>query len=105
MTSCTALHMVEEFIGVPYRYYKEYPGSFVILKDGTRVPSRSKEYIKQPGYINDFEKIEGLCSKQGILNYAKAGNAKLISVTMTDLYNFTERQINLNPYFLARKEL
>jgi len=102
-TSCTALHMVEEYIQVPYRYYKTYPGSFVIFPDGSKIESKSKEYVKHPGYENDFEKIESIFAGKGILNYAKAGEAKIISVKTRDIFKVTKEHIEKDPHFLVRK--
>jgi aminoglycoside 3-N-acetyltransferase len=104
MNSCTSLHKVEEFLGVPYRYYKEYPGSFVIRPDGTKIPSRSKEYVKHPGFLNDFEKIEGIFNKEGILKYSKAGSAKIIAVRTKDIFNVTKKYFEKDSHFLVRKE-
>jgi len=104
MTSCTALHMIEEYMGVPYRHYREYPGSFVIHPDGTKTPTKAKEYVKYPGFKNDFEKIEGIFAKAGLLNYAKAGEAKIIAARMKPIFEFIKKQVTLNPFFLVRKE-
>ena len=104
MQTCTALHMAEELGKVSYRFYKEYPGSFVIYPDGKKVPSNSKSFIKQPGLINDFEKIESIYRDEGILNYAKAGTAKLIASKMSDIYRVTKKRLAQDPFFLVRKE-
>ncbi|MDQ1257671.1 MAG: aminoglycoside 3-N-acetyltransferase [Candidatus Hydrogenedentes bacterium] len=51
--SCSALHMAEEFMKVPYRWHRDFSGSTVILRDGTRVPATSIEFLRYEGYEND----------------------------------------------------
>ena len=75
---CTALHTVEELARVPYRYYRHFEGSTVIRADGTEVPARSVEFLRRSPYHNDFEKMEAVYRKEGLLRTMTVGNARII---------------------------
>ena len=88
-SSYTELHSVEEYMQVPYRYYRDFKGSFVILPDGTEVPSQSVEYLRKKGYINDFKKMEKVFSKHKALHTCRIGKAKIINVRIKDIFDIT----------------
>ena len=84
-TSCTALHMVEEVFEVPYRYYRTYPKSRVILPDGTEEPSRSTEFLRKEGFRNDFAKMERIFEDAGVVRKATVGEATIRSIRIRDV--------------------
>lgn len=101
---CTALHMVEEFMQVPYRYYRDFKRSKVILPDGRVVPSKSVEFLRKKGYYNDFEKMERIFLKEGILRICKVGNARIINAKIRDIFNVTRRYMESDIGFLLTPE-
>ena len=103
-SSCTALHMVEEFIQVPYRRYRDFNGSTVILPDGTEQPSRSVEFLRKPGYRNDFERVEDVFCREGILRIARVGRARIISARIRDIFRVTRAHMERDIGFLLSAE-
>ncbi len=85
MGSCTALHHVEDLMQVPYRYYRTFEGSVVVLPDGTRQPCRSVEFLPKPGIRQDFRQMEPVFAEYGVLRTTRVGNAKVINLRMRDL--------------------
>ena len=73
---CTALHMVEEIMQVPYRYYRDFAGSQVILPDGRAIPCPSVEFLRKAGYRNDFSKVEDILAEDGVLRTRRVGGGK-----------------------------
>lgn len=100
--ACTALHAVEEFVGVPYRRHRHYRGSVVILPDGRRLPSRSIEYLRQDGSGNDFAKMVGFFREAGVLRETRIGQAPCMAVRMADIFAVTRPRLGQNPRFLSR---
>ncbi len=97
---CTALHMVEEFMQVPYRRYRDFRYSKVILPDGTTLPSRSVEFLREEGYQNDFAKMAPIFAGEGILQRCQVGGALVTSVRIRDLFDLTKRYMEEDTYFL-----
>jgi len=100
--SCTALHAVEEFVGVPYRKHRDFQGSTVILADGSQIPSRSIEYLRQDGSSNDFAKVETLLDKQGVLHQVQIGNSRCTSVRIRDLFRIVRPLLERDSRFLSK---
>ncbi|HOF40783.1 MAG TPA: AAC(3) family N-acetyltransferase [Candidatus Hydrogenedentes bacterium] len=84
-SSATALHTAEEIVQVPYRHYRNFQGSVVIRPDGTHVPAESVEFLRNPGYANDFAKMDAVFERDGILRHARVGNALLTSARIRDV--------------------
>lgn len=102
--SCTALHAVEEFMQVPYRYYRDFRNCFVILPDGTKIPSKSVEYLRKDGYENDFQKMEKIFIEHNVLHTCKIGEAKIINVKIRDIFDITKRYLEKDIGFLLTAE-
>jgi len=100
--SCTALHAVEEFVGVPYRKHRDFKGSIVVHADGTRVPSSAIEYLRQDETTNDFEKMGEIFDRAGVLRKAQVGAAKCLAVRIRDLFQVTRPLLEKDPRFLSR---
>ena len=96
--SCTALHAVEEFVGVPYRKHRNYEGSVVILADGTRISSESIEYLRQDGSAYDFAKMEAIFEEAGVLRRARIG-----AIRIRDLFGITRPLLETDHAFLSRQ--
>ena len=101
---CTALHMVEEFMQVPYRYYRDFRHSKVILPDGRIIPCKSVEFLRKKGYYNDFVKMGAIFDQAGILRTTFIGNAKIINVKIRDIFDVTKRYMEKDIGFLLTPE-
>lgn len=101
--SCTALHAVEEFVGVPYRAHRDYEGSTVILPDGSRMPSRAIEYLRQDRSANDFAKVADILRQSGVLTEARIGRALCMAVRIRNLFRTVRPRLEADPRFLSRK--
>ena len=100
---CTALHSVEELMQVPYRYYREFRGSAVLLPDGTEIPSRSVEFLRKQGCRNCFEKMEAVFAREGILRIGRVGSARLINARIRDIVDVTKALVEKDPDFLVKE--
>ncbi|MGD9496983.1 MAG: AAC(3) family N-acetyltransferase [Armatimonadota bacterium] len=99
-TSCTELHAVEEYMRVPYRFHRDFEGSTVILEDGTRMPSRSIEFLRHPGYVNDFAKMRPVLEQAGVLRITTIGAAEVINVRIRDIFDITRARLREDIGFL-----
>ncbi|MFP3902674.1 MAG: aminoglycoside N(3)-acetyltransferase [Armatimonadota bacterium] len=103
-SSCTQLHACEEYMQVPYRYYRSYAGSTVILPDGTEMPSQSVEYLCYAGFRNDFGKMRQVLDKHGVLNTAQVGKATVTNVRIRDIFHTTVDYMKDNIGFLLTED-
>jgi len=102
---CTELHAVEEYMQVPYRQYRDFRGSKVLLPDGKELRCESVEFlIRQNGYDNDFEKLDEMFSKEGILKTYKVGEAKIINAKIRDIFDVTKKYMKQDIGFLLKAE-
>lgn len=101
---CSALHMVEEFMRVPYRYYRDFAGSTVRLPDGTEQPSPSVEFLKKKGYGNDLAKMGPIFSEAGILRVGLTGKARIVATTLRQIFDLTRECLKKDIGFLLAEE-
>jgi aminoglycoside 3-N-acetyltransferase len=101
-SSCTALHSAEEWVQVPYRKYRDFRNSTVILPDGRTIPSPSVEYLRRDGSGNDFAKMEDVMAEAGLLRTCRIGNARCLNARLRDIVDTAVRLLEENPYFLSR---
>ena len=102
--ACTLLHAVEELMQVPYRYYRDFRGSTVILPDGAEVAARSVEFLPREGTVSDFAKMGGVFERDGILQTARVGGALLTNARARDIVVVTKRHLEEDPYYLMTSE-
>lgn len=102
--SCTELHAVEEYMQVPYRYYRDFRGSKVILPDGSEVESQSVEFLRTPGYSNDFAKMRDVLGGHGVLNVTTIGQAETIAVRIRDIFDITVNYMKEDIGFLLNEQ-
>lgn len=102
-TSCTALHHCEDLMQVPYRSYRNYPGSVIALPDGSRLPCNSVEFVPEPGVRADFGKMESIFAAQGVLRTGGVGSAKIMGVRMRDLVRVTLARLKEDIEFLLAR--
>ena len=91
--SCTALHAAEEREQVPYRAYRSYPRAQVRLADGSVVPSRAVEFLRQDGSGNDFAKVEDLFAAEGLLRCANVGRGRIINARTREVIDRARRML------------
>ncbi len=103
-TSCTQLHACEEYMQVPYRYYRSFAGSTVIMPDGTEVPSQSVEYLRYAGFRNDFGKMRQVLDKHGVLHTVQVGKATVTNVRIRDIFHTTVDYMKDNIGFLLTED-
>ena len=101
--SCTALHAVEEFVGVLYRKHRNFEGSTVILPDGSHVPSKSIEYLRQDRSSNDFAKMGAIFDEAGVLCKIRIGAADCLAVRIRDLFRITQPLLEQDSGFLSQE--
>ena len=99
-TSCTALHAVEEWMQVPYRQFRDFLDSTVIHADGHRAPSTAVEYLRKPGFWNDFAKMDAVFAQHGVLRTAVVGKATLTNVRIRDIVRIARRCLSEDICFL-----
>jgi aminoglycoside 3-N-acetyltransferase len=104
--SCTALHMPEEQLEVPFREYRDFKSCKVILPDGTEVPCRSVEFqrgqIVRDGY--DLGKMDEVLAQEGILRTSNVGEATIINAKLRDIYDRTLKHLQQDVGFLLTAE-
>ena len=104
--SCTALHMPEEHLKVPFREYRDFKDCTVILPDGTQIPCRSVEFQRGPlvhdGY--DLGKMDKVLAEEGILRICMVGEAKIVNAKLRDVYQATLKYLRQDPGFLLTPE-
>lgn len=102
--SCTELHAVEEYMRVPYRYHRDFPESTVILENGTEVPCDSIEFLRKPGYANDFAKMRAVLDMHGVLNVTDIGDALVTNVRIRHIFDITRQYMQEDIGFLLNEE-
>jgi len=101
--SCTALHAVEEFVGVSYRKHRDYEGSIVVLPDGTRIPSLAIEYLRQDETTNDFAKMGEVFDRADVLHKTRIGSAECLAIRIRDLFEVTRPMLEADRGFLSHR--
>ena len=99
-TSCTALHMAEELEHVPYRAYRDFRDCQVRHPDGTQASSASVEYLRRPGFWNDFGGMEEVFRRSGVLREARIGAARVLNVRIRDVVALTRQILQQDIHFL-----
>ncbi|MCC6445573.1 MAG: AAC(3) family N-acetyltransferase [Armatimonadetes bacterium] len=94
--SCTALHMVEEWMQVPYRKFYDTGGWTVILPDSAKVPSTSVEFLR-------FVHMGAIFARHGVLKTAEVGKARITGIKIRDIYEVTRSYMKKDIYFLVGK--
>lgn len=98
--SCTELHAVEEYMQVPYRFHRDFRGSKVILPDGSEIESQSVEFLRTPGYGNDFVKMRDILAGHRVLNITTVGQAEAIAVRIRDIFDISVQYMREDIGFL-----
>jgi aminoglycoside N3'-acetyltransferase len=102
--ACTSLHTVEELAAVPYRYRRDFTGSTVVRADGSRVPSRAREYLRYVPFRNDFEKMEAVFRGRGILTEGCIGAARVTIASMRRIVDIGLGLVRADPGCLLTED-
>ena len=102
--ACTALHAVEEQMQVPYRYYRDFKTCTVIWPDGHASPSQSLEFLRKPGYVNDFGKMGGIFEEKGVLRTVSIGQSPVTTIPVRKIIDITTQYMKDDIYFLLTGE-
>lgn len=103
-TSCTALHVVEERMRVPYRCHRDYAGCTVIHADGRTAASIATEFLRLPGRHNDLGKMKAVLASRGVLRTTAVGEAAITNVRLRDVLTITMECLREDIHFLLAAE-
>lgn len=95
----SVIHWLEQKQEVPYRYWKEFTGSYTD-QDSTQEKTY-KMYVRNRD-LNaelDFGYIEAALTKNDMLKTASVGNGLVRSYQLADFISISEEVIKNNPYF------
>lgn len=72
---CTYLHLIEQMVQVPYRYWREVE-ALIRYPDGTEGPLLTRIFSPRPSFGgNDFNKYGAMLESQGLVRVGAVGNA------------------------------
>ncbi len=100
---CSALHIVEELLGVPYRYYRHFRGSTIIRADGSFAHSKAVEFLRYLPYVSDFEKMEAVCDHAGLLRRVRVGNSCVMAAKTRSIVDLGLELVVNDPGYLLRE--
>lgn len=98
---CTALHMVEELVGVPYRVHRTFPSATVREIDGLERPARSVEYLRQGEVVNDFPAMEEVYREAGLVREAAVGATKILNLRLREIIDLGCELVAQDPWLLT----
>jgi aminoglycoside 3-N-acetyltransferase len=98
-TSC--VHYAEQHHGVPYRYWKEFSGTYV--DEGVSAEKMYKMYVRQldPRPLFNLFQVEDVLRDKGKLKESKLGSGWVKSFLMADFVAETELLLKADPYALC----
>ena len=102
--TCTLIHKVEEDLKVPYRYMRNYPGSKIILEDGTVIDNKTKGYFRKEGITSDWSKLIEFLKSSDIARQIQIAQATVSLAKARDIYQKTYEFIQKHPYGLIAKQ-
>ena len=104
----TFLHHTEEMMQVPYRYYKEFPGT-VIDKNGVKLDKTYTMFARiiteQYEYDNDWDLVWGDLVKENLVVRNQLNGANLFSFRIRPTHDSFAKRIAANPFYCAVKIL
>ena len=103
MGTYTLAHYSEEFLEVPYRYFKDFNGT-VIDENGTSKDCSIKYFVRKldERSILSVEKTKNLLLKEGVLKTAKLGGGEIGVMPAKELFEVTLECIKKNFFLLLR---
>ena len=98
----TFIHYIEQKIGSPYRFIKEFTGQ---TKTNEGVKNFTFKYNVRDLEVDssyDFEKISNFLKEQGVLKEVPFGNSRIRSVGAKDTFDLLSSKMVKDPYFLLK---
>ena len=99
--SMTFFHHVEELEGVDYRYLKTFTG-LVTDKDGKTYEDSFQMLVRdiEQGVETMVDPMGNLAEERGVIKDRKIGQADVKLMKANDIYEFTAREMRINPLLL-----
>ena len=103
----TFCHYTEEYLKVPYRFYKSFPGN-VLDNRNEKIEVDFKMYVriieKEYYYKNNWNVFWKEANRKGLVNYTKFNNrAPVFLMNIRDSNDFLAEKIFENPFYVAEK--
>jgi aminoglycoside 3-N-acetyltransferase len=101
----TFMHYVEQSLGVPYRYMKNFSGH--IIKEGKKDQLTTSYYVRklEMNSILDFNFLKKELTKQGKLLVSNMGRFPVLAIKTHDFLNCSIQLLKNNNFFLTKNEI
>ncbi len=100
----TFVHFVEQTVGVPYRYKKEFRGN--MIEDGKSTPEKVTYYVRSEDAgddsLPDFSRLEDDARRAKALAEVPLGRGLVTAISCRDFFTLAEEGIRKHPWYLAR---
>ena len=100
----TFVHFVEQTVGVPYRYKKEFRGN--VIEDGESTPEKVTYYVRSEeagdDSLPDLSRLEDDARRAKALTEVPLGRGVVTAISCRDFFNLAEAGIKKHPWYLAR---
>lgn len=97
--SNTSIHSCEEIAGVPYHLQEAEIDITITGYEGKRLTVRNRLHDwEKPG--TDFNKLDELLEKKGIMKKCRAGNSLIRLIKAHDMFEYTIDLLRKDPYYL-----
>jgi len=102
MQAASIIHFAEEQIGVPYRYWKDFSGSYI--DDGVESQRTYCMYVRdlQQNVQLDLSKLDRWLDEAGMLSASTLGSGVIKSCKMEDFLDIATEQLVNDPEVLLR---
>jgi len=97
--NCTHIHVIEERLEIPYRYWTTYTGS--VIDGDTRIQKTYRFLRRYPGVSNDFLPLGNALESTGKVHVHTIGNSTLRLFKARDLVDLGLDIVRQDPLFLV----
>jgi aminoglycoside 3-N-acetyltransferase len=99
------MHYVEQSLGVPYRYMKNFSG--YIIKEGKKDQLTTSYYVRklEMNSILDFNFLKKELTNQGKLLVSNMGRFPVLAIKTHDFLNCSIQLLKNNNFFLTKNEI
>ena len=97
--SCTLIHLIEERLEVPYRYWVELEGT--VIENGKAERRKYPFLRRHEGVYNDFEKLGKKLEEAGKVRSTCIGESRILAFRSRDLVALGLREVRRDPLFLV----
>ncbi len=100
--NCTHIHVAEERLEVPYRYWTEYQGTVV---DGEHRTFKTYRFLKRhPGVSNTFLPLGEILEAKNKVRIQKIGESTVRLFKVRDIVNLALEKVERDPLFLISED-